>query len=235
MIKWREFSGMVKDYSKINILRDYFISRSQPNLLFIWIPKSAGTSIYNAIGARKFKTVEKIKHRFCGRGIVTFGHMDYSKLVTEGYIPKKFDENAFKFAIVRDPYDRAVSLYVYLKNRKKLDPDNLSFLDFLRKLNDHGIDPIGLYNFQGLSHCNPQVRWLENIKIDFIGRFESLEHDMNSIQSKLCTSELHIPHKNTSSRNKTSEYYCQESIELVDYIYREDFDTLSYSKKSNQE
>ncbi len=132
MESWREFSGKIKDYTKINFIRDCFVSRNQPDVVFIWIPKSAGTSIYNAIHARKFKTIEKVKYRFCGKGIVTFGHMSYAELLRQGYISEKFDARSFKFAIVRDPYDRAVSLYEYLKSRKKLASENQTFLNFCK-------------------------------------------------------------------------------------------------------
>jgi hypothetical protein len=230
MQKWREFSGKIKDLLRINIIKDYIISYEQPDVVFIWIPKSAGTSIYNAIGARKFKTTDRIKNRFCGRGIVTFGHMNYFELLNQGYLSEKFDKRAFKFVIVRDPYDRAVSLYEYLKSRKKHIHENESFLNFLQRLNKNGIDPIGLYSSNGTSHCNPQIRWVEKINIDFVGRFENLEQDLQSIKSKIELSTLTIPRKNASRRKETSSYYCTEARELVEHIYREDFKFFSYKK-----
>jgi hypothetical protein len=98
----------------------------------------------------------------------------------------------------------------------------------LQNLKTQSIDPIGLYNFKGLSHCNPQVRWLEDIKIDFIGRFENLDNDLKSIKHKIGISELEIPKKNISKRRNTLTYYCQESLDIVEDIYREDFDAFSY-------
>ena len=230
MKKWREFSGKIKDFTKINLIRDYIKSKDQPDVIFIWIPKSAGTSIYNAIKARKFKTIERIKYRFCGRGVVTFGHMDYYELLRQTHVSPDFDKKAFKFTIVRDPYDRAVSLYEYLKARNKLCHNYESFLDFLRRLNANGITPIGLYSSKETSHCNPQVRWLEKINLDFIGRFENLENDLQSVNLRLGISELIIPKKNKSNRGNTSEYYCSESRDLVHHIYREDFEFFSYKK-----
>lgn len=230
MEKWREFSGKIKDITRINLIRDYMLSKDHPDVVFIWIPKSAGTSIYNAIKARKFKTIERIEYRFCGRGVVTFGHMDYYEILRQGHVSLDFDKKAFKFAIVRDPYDRAVSLYEYLKVRNKLYHNHESFLDFLRRLNDNGIDPIGLYSSQGTSHCNPQARWIDKINMDFIGRFENLESDLESIKSRIGISKLFIPKINTSKRGNTSEYYCPESRDLVQHIYRKDFEFFSYKK-----
>ena len=151
-----------------------------PDAVFVWIPKSAGTSVYNSLqklGCPKLKTVNRIRRVFPQRGLVTFGHLDYNRLVTTGIVSKEFDRKAKKFTIVRDPYDRAISLYFYVMRRSKLF-DNWhslpSFEDFLELIESGFYDKIGLFNVQGLSQANPQVAWTKNISFDTIGRIENL-------------------------------------------------------------
>ncbi|MBD3328477.1 hypothetical protein GF340_04195 [Candidatus Peregrinibacteria bacterium] len=85
--------------------------------IFVWIPKAAGTSLYTVLkehGCRKLKTPKKFKH-FNNSGFVTFGHVDINYLLDNKIIESNYLEDAFKFCFVRNPWDRLVSLYFYLK------------------------------------------------------------------------------------------------------------------------
>lgn len=229
MSYWRKITLLTKDYAGINLLRDYIDTAKSKDAVFIWIPKTAGTSIHIALNARKKETLQKIRFRFCNRGVVTFGHMNYAELVKQHYISKEFDRNSFKFAIARNPYDRAVSLYTYLKSRNKI-PTTQSFLSFLRHLADNGCPQIGIYHTKDLSQCNPQIRWIEYVNIDFLGHLESLQNDIQIIAKNLGISDIHMPHKNASRRKNTEQYFCMESIDIVEYLYSEDFKHLNYNK-----
>ena len=48
-------------------------------------------------------------------GNYTFGHQSLNQLVSHGFVSKVFANSAYKFAVTRCPYERAVSLYCYLK------------------------------------------------------------------------------------------------------------------------
>ena len=194
----------------------------------IWIPKSAGTSLCQAIHVRKRKTLQSVKYQFCDRGIVTFGHMSYRELIKNGYVSKTYDSGAFKFAIARNPYDRAVSLYFYLKDVANRIPKDQTFLSFLRILHQDGLEPIGLYNVRAFSQCNPQIRWTEGINVDYVGRFENLANDVEKIKSGLGMENIKIPHKNSTIRNHARCYYCDECLELVEFLYEEDFKAFGY-------
>ena len=154
--------------------------------------------------------------------------MDYRQLVQQGFVSRLFDSRAFKFAFARNPYDRAVSLYAYLRDAVGLIQRNVDFLTFLRNIGDQGTASIGLYNARGLSHCNPQVRWLDGVDVDFIGHIENLNEDVRLIAKKLGIETPQIPHENPTRRGRAEEYYCRESLELVRYIYDEDFKAFGY-------
>jgi hypothetical protein len=216
--------------TRLALLHRYLQSLHSKNAVFIWIPKSAGTSVSTALGNHGFSKLKKlkyIKYYFPQKGMITFGHIHYPELIKHGYISEKFDQTAYKFCFSRNPYDRAVSLFFYLKTYDRVHVD-MSFLEFCRHLNDEGCEDIGLYNLDGWSQCQPQVRWIENLKIDFIGKFESLEKDFNNILHDLSLPATELPHHNISSHKHYSRYYCKESKELIENFYRQDFLFFGY-------
>lgn len=215
-----------------------------PPIVFIWIPKNAGTSLYNALNKHlsmtMLESIDKAAEFFQNRGSVTFGHMDYSELVKKGVVSRSFDDSSFKFAFSRNPYDRAVSLYTYLKKTTPQNTTSLelkkilstdSFIDFSRMICSSEIRKIGLYNRRGLSMCNPQVRWIENIKnLDYLGKFESFQEDARIIFSCLGLPNISLPHLNSSKKLNYRNYYCDESFHLIQAKYKEDFIRFGYNR-----
>ncbi len=227
--KLKQAASALLDYTGIPQNRESARLKGRPDSVFIWIPKTAGTSIFQLLGAPKLKSLHLAKYRFVGHGPVTFCHMDYAELVSQGYIAEAFNQSAYKFTFVRNPYARAISLFYYMKRikKRKVDPE-MTFLDFYRNFKENGFEPIGLYNRKGLSQCNPQVRWTENTKIDFIGRIENIQEDANAIFKHLGLPESSIPQLNATARPKHTECYCDESKALIEGLYREDFETFGY-------
>lgn len=167
-----------------------------PDVIFIWIPKAAGTSIHSLFahfGMGKYKSIDQARYLFPGSGMATFVHQSVPALVAAGAIRKSYVESAFKFAFVRNPYDRVVSLYHYFKRYDRM-PETMDFGTFLEMLGeqweknrtapqlteamlsprvryrgefvspeDHTLHPVGLYNVYGWSQCRPQVDWLQGM------------------------------------------------------------------------
>lgn len=203
--------------------------------LFIWIPKNAGTSVYEMLRAHglvKLHTTRTVRLCFHNSGRVTFGHMAVQSLVGLGLVSGDFVDRAFKFAFSRDPYARAASLYRYL-----LDTDVLrnwheqpTFSEFLRLIADGLYDRIGAYNARGLSQCNPQVEWLRDLNADKIYRVEDLAAFTADISERWNIPKARIAHSNQSSRNHSAELSREEKA-LIRQIYAEDFDRFGYSKR----
>ena len=84
-----------------------------------------------------------------------------------------------------------------------------------------------------LAHTESMVDSIEYFipvsELDFIGRFESLNDDYNSICRYLGT-DSKLPQLNVSkNRKKYIDYYDDESLELVTGMYRDDIETFNYS------
>jgi hypothetical protein len=158
--------------------------------------------------------------------------MRYPDLVRVGLVSPRYDERAYKFCVVRDPFDRAVSLYHHLLARRWLLPD-VPFEAFVERLHDRACEPIGLYNRRGLSQCNPQVAWLVDddgtLLADDVGRFEDLAPLLRHLHSRLGISG-ELPHENRSSaRSELARYYRSSATRrYVAECYAADFTAFGY-------
>lgn len=214
--------------------------KNQRKAVFIRCPRTGGTSINKAlaqVGTPNFRRVDQVKYRFTQEGPVSFSHMDYLKLVQEGFVTPEFNKAAYKFTIVRNPYSRHVSLFAYYKKFGDLH-QNTSFETFTKLLADNAIDEIGLYNVNGMSQSQPQVRWLTDqngeIYLDYLGRFETIEESFKIITKELGI-ETELPNINATKHKPYQEYYTPETTEIVYNYYKEDFQTLGYSQDLNVE
>jgi hypothetical protein len=130
------------------------------------------------------------------------------------------DESYFSFAFVRNPWSRVVSAYVNkflslnctsavvvqrvrggLWQRQQVDSLGITFRDFLYFLAEQ--DPATFDE-----HWRPQHLYLQEQRLDFLGRFESLQADFAVIQRRLGI-ETPLPQHNVT------RYAAEESGELV--------------------
>jgi hypothetical protein len=205
------------------------------DVLFIWVPKCAGTSIYTTLVEHGCfeKRWEKPLAPFGNRGMITFGHVGIQHLVSAGVVAPKYLHRAFKFAFVRNPFDRIVSLYYYLKKiRFNPLPESMSFEEFCQVLERGDYPPIGLYNHRGLNQCNPMVRWLYDergqLMSDFVGRYESIEEDFQQLCDRIGI-RGHLPRHNTTEHPPYRDHYSVRTRRIVEQVYREDLERFDYS------
>jgi hypothetical protein len=198
------------------------------NLVFIRPTKVAGSSITEALTILRLRRLDIIEGYFFQKGWVVFDHLHYPSLVEKGYVSKQFDNTSFKFAFVRDPYDRAVSLFFH--ELKWRHAQYHSFLEFCRTLT-LGFEPVGLYSNLGNSIWNPQVRWIDGINLDFMGRFETLENDFSALCNRLNINTPALPRRTTTKHDHFSTYYCDESIAIINQVYEDDFQRFNYPMK----
>lgn len=213
-------------------------NRANQDAIFIHIPKTAGTSLLSVLehnGGQSLMDELSVRKRFQNRGLVSFNHISLPSLVEAGLLSRQYLQRAWKFSFVRNPYDRAVSLYCYFtseRSRRMLPTTTFSI--FCSYLAEHAYEPIGLYNWRGLSQLNPQVAWLRNRDgtslCDFVGRYENLEEDFAHVRRvlQLRSESQGLPQKNRSARLRLREYYSEREREIVARVYAEDFARFGY-------
>ncbi len=86
-----------------------------------------------------------------------------------------------------------------------------------------------------ITHLIPQYEYLcdkrGNVLVDFVGRFENLEHDVALLSKKL-RKNIRLGHHNYNAKKKGyKEIYTDEMIEKVSRIYQKDIDIFGYSFK----
>jgi predicted phosphoadenosine phosphosulfate sulfurtransferase len=78
----------------------------------------------------------------------------------------------------------------------------------------------------------PQIDFLtdehENILVHFIGRFERLAEDAQTVFARLGVQCDRMPHRLRSRRSHYWEYYNDETRKLISRLYGSDIDTFSY-------
>ena len=137
-----------------------------------------------------------------------------------------FDEH-FKFSIVRNPWDKAVSQYLFMKRREDLrEYIGMRKRDKFKKY-------LSLIQKKEHAQWKPQHLFLENgegnVLVDFIGKFENYVNCARSILLKLQIDGIYeIPHKNKSRRTHYRDYYDSESKEMVREIYKQDIARFGY-------
>jgi hypothetical protein len=131
----------------------------------------------------------------------------------------------FKFGFVRNPWDRAVSLYLRKEGMRM--KDRMTFEEFVRWMRYSSSTCI-----YPVPHTN-QLDWFVDphggVIVDFIGKFEQIESDWASVADRLNLPKT-LPHKNrTPARDKHyTEYYTKETEEIIRDRFRVDIERFEY-------
>lgn len=219
----------------LRVWNDARRSARHDDSIFIWIPKNAGTSVFSMLqssGLVKLNTTRSIRLCFRDSGRVTFGHMAIGSLVDLKLVSQSFVDRSFKFALVRNPYDRAVSLYRYLSGIAVLENwhSQPSFRQFLTILADGHYDRIGPFNWRGLSQANPQSAWLADCPADEIYPIEELGSFAADISKRWNIPLPELAHLNRSDQRGPVDLDREDKL-LIEKIYAEDFKSFGYGKR----
>jgi Sulfotransferase family len=178
-------------------------------------------------------------------GASMLGHIHYKALIDDGKLSQEYFNNAFKFAFVRNPYDRLVSLYKYHMVQKRAGLDFDKFVETLsQEFQEGNVPEVGLYNIRPFpmtsplyhiqiygNQYQPMVAWLpkEHVMIFYL---ETFEQDIDRMLSVMGFEgkRAPVPKKNKSKYddNFMDFYSNRQTIDLVNKIYKEDFETFGY-------
>jgi hypothetical protein len=184
--------------------------------IFIHIPKCAGISINKALF-----------------GNLAGGHTRLDEyLVIFG---AKEIEDYFKFTFVRNPWDRVVSAFHFLKSGGTNEYDLRFSQRELTKFSNFSEFVVEWLNPESIwtrHHFKPQNFYIidkyKKINLDYIAFFENIDKDFVHIANRLNVSEG-LQKVNTSDRVDFRSYYTDQAAEVVAKIYRQDIELLGYN------
>lgn len=187
-------------------------------IIFIHVPKVAGHGLLNSLG------------------INYNPHMNLYKYELDD--KEKFNKY-FKIGFVRNPWDRLVSAFFYLKQGGNGKSYDLMMKGKLSKFETFESFVIELNNNVRFRkeilkelHSSSQYSWLMNsigeIEMDYIGKFESLENGFSILKEKLHKESAMLKEHNKSCHKQYWTYYSEETVEMVRRIYSKDVVTFNY-------
>jgi chondroitin 4-sulfotransferase 11 len=182
--------------------------------IFIHIPKTGGTSIARALFNTGSRHVPCVEYEKANR--------------------RKF-RRYFKFAFVRNPWDRLLSAYHFLKRGGLSSDDrawaenNLAASHSFEQFVHEWVNEI---NINSWVHFRPQVSFITDasgrMAMDYVGRIEHIDADFELICQRIGVSVL-LPRLNKVEKEHYAAAYSMEMIEIVRKAYERDIEWLNYS------
>ncbi len=219
------------------------IINNSKKFIFVHVPKAAGTSVTNALSQyTTYKDLE-IGGTHFGESLQPayqrrFGlskHTPASGI--RSVIGQETWREMFKFSIVRNPYDRAISTYKFL-NRWEGTPENVKQeLAKFKDINEFVLSDM-LEATPGPDYIfKPQTFWLTDIDdrskviVDYVGKLETLDQDLAKIRSIIENKEVAVVE--TPQLNKTEGSFSlnAQSVEKINRLYKRDFDFWGYEQQ----
>jgi len=174
--------------------------------IFIHIPKNAGTSIRNSFQIEGYdkKVVNK-----------PYPHNSCSEI--KNYCGETVWEAFYKFAVIRNPYERLVSYYHFHKSPQYRYPalaNKYSFSEWLKRGLDNNLK-------------KTQSDYLD-VEINQIATFDTLQDDFNLFCDSIGIPKYILPKYNVSKHEHWETYYSDDDKKLVYGIFKEDFDRFGF-------
>ncbi len=228
--------------------------------LFIHIPKTAGQSVEESLltelavpwSERRKRREYLMFHNPEDETLpASMAHLTAKQYLQHGYLTEEEFDSFFKFAFVRNPWDRLVSSYHYLGFDAKC-----SFAEFVQKRSKNPDK-----RTYGL-HFISQSDFLEDengeVCVDFVGRFESISADFLTVAEQLNLQSVDLPHRNQGNRRDSdpslltglkyllkmqryqfvkfkntkrhyTDYYDQKTRSVVGKLFEKDIENFGYS------
>jgi chondroitin 4-sulfotransferase 11 len=161
----------------------------------------------------------------------------------------------FKFAFVRNPWDRLVSWYSMIRDAEKLRwhqalanqrnrshlrqtrenklwryvlENSSTFEEFVLNCTDEIEVARGVYYSFTYNQLDYVTDNKDNLLIDFVGRFENLGSDLLKVYDELSIDLKSIPHENRSVRGHYSSFYTPETKTIVEERFKRDIEYFGY-------
>jgi hypothetical protein len=182
--------------------------------IFIHTTKTAGTTVAQGLFGYLPYHYTAVDYR------VIFGKRDFNRY--------------FKFAFVRNPWDRLYSAFRYLKAGGWDKKDAAWAADHLSEFDDFNVfvkQWLCEANIQKHRHFWPQHRFIcdrsGTLLVDYLGYFETLEQDVQMVGNRLGIS-VSLGIHNTNPGPSYLQAYDTEARHVVAHVYAQDIALLGY-------
>lgn len=188
-------------------------------IIFIHNHKTAGMSIEQWLrGKAPILDNEFCRHETAGEMIARIGWKAWNE--------------SFSFGFVRNPWDRLVSWWLMLDSNRGANQDSTMWRYMSEHVHtfDAFVKCTVIFPFEkGMSEnpTRPQIeyfRYENSLAVSFIGRFEKLHEDMQSIFN--CST---LPHCNKGPEHDYRSFYTQELRDIVAERFAVDVKCFGYS------
>lgn len=196
--------------------------------IFVAIPKTGTHSVRHALRdhmgegdmeqARLF--VEKT---FPIPEIARMGHGHISFAEVRPFLDEEAFQSYFKFAFVRNPFDRFVSYCAFATSREG------SFERDPKRVMRHF-----LFTAPPMNHIifRPQHLFVTDrdgsLQADMLGKVEEMQASYDAVAARIGIDTTALDHANRSRRGDYRDYYDQELIDGVAKIYARDLELFGY-------
>ena len=149
-------------------------------------------------------------------------------LAAKSRMPADKFERYFKFAFIRNPWERLVSEYEFLLSRNKHGRHKrVKELDNFSEFIQMQIPRRDAYQLNML--CDHKGRVL----MDFLGKLENLEQDWHRVCGQLGIEYQALPRKNVIERKPYQAYDDMDSIQVVAKHWGREIELFEYSYEDN--
>ena len=203
-----------------------------PAFLFIHVDKAAGSSIQLALRPDAPKKSEhSLRRRLVWLGRLNrlglYRALEFPEHATgrevERCLPAPLFASLFKFAFVRNPWDRLVSRYAFLL--RNADHPRHGLVSGMKDFSDYVAWEIGRGKmFQHTYVTDSRGELL----MDFIGYYERLPEDFAKVCARLGV-RAELPRANTSAHRDYRSYYTPATRDLVAGYFQRDIELFGYT------
>jgi len=186
--------------------------------IFLHIPKCAGSTLNNAFS----KYSDDPELNTC--------HPKF-----EEYCQKyKEAPNYTKIISTRNPWDRLVSAFYYLKkggNQTRYDIQLSKTLNIFKNNFKEWVqnDFQKMINLDlKVNHLKPISFYISKNHIDYLIKLENFQEDFNFVCDKIGIPRQQLPHKNKTNHKHYTEYYEDDTREIVAKKYAKDIEYFGY-------
>lgn len=142
-------------------------------------------------------------------------HQNYEKLENI----KNYWDDYLTFTVVRNPYERVVSDYFYCRKHNLIDL-SISFTEDVKSTFDN--------RERWKLPCYDWITLNNEIVVENIIRFENLKQGFDDMCKTLQVPHIKLPHLNKTKHTHYTDYYDDETRELVAKKYAKDIETFGY-------